>query len=644
VKWKPHIIHFIGHGGFDDEKGLIFLHSGKDPAARDAIDSASLRELVRKDPPWLVVLNSCLSGAAAKADPFAGAAQNLIRANIPFVVAMQAPISDDAAVQFSQDFYAALASGETVATAVSSGRNGIRTLEDESLQAELITPVLYSTGKAERIKVRKSWWALLRGFWEIDPADPSTSGMTGMLQVILALAGLVVAVLGIVLTFYMSSGGPVVEPSTRKVASAAPSSDDRELYVESNTIADASEGDALAVPEDTGDYGNAAAGAAPPYPTSSPAPRGDLEFRPARAPAPAEVGPGAQIGSHPSAPPEEDPALTSALEDQILVEPVAAEIDRPTAAQPPSPPSRPAPRTPSRPVLRPRLPVLAAIARPARPIRPAGPEATPVYYREDDRQARSEPLASAGWRIDGPLPAYLSTIGLPSSGEVALFQPDSAVPAQIDIGPYVAALARPVDEAATVELVGTAAPGESAIGGSEPGMARAAIVAAALRDSGIASERVLVASAGDRWVAASFEPELQRAVEARLVLRGADRVGFAPDSAAVAPEYADRLDRVAAFARDNPRYGLRLEGHAQTIEHDPFVLARQRIDSVRTELSGRGLDEQRVAVRIYADTHPEVIGQPGADADRRVQIVLVPPFEPTPLPLSAPPPDPPRQP
>ncbi len=165
--WKPHIIHFIGHGGFDDEKGLIFLHKEGNPEQRDPVDSAALRDLVRNDRPWLVVLNSCLSGTAARADPFGGAAQNLIRVDVPFVVAMQSPISDEAATCFSQSFYASLVRKESVATAVTRGRNAIRFLGEDSLQPELITPVLYSTGQADKIQIRQrgalldraqKWW------------------------------------------------------------------------------------------------------------------------------------------------------------------------------------------------------------------------------------------------------------------------------------------------------------------------------------------------------------------------------------------------------------------------------------------------------------------------------------------------------
>lgn len=164
--WKPHIVHFIGHGGFDDDKGLIYLHDERDPQKRDPIDSATLRDFVRNDRPWLVVLNSCLSGAAARAEPFGGAAHNLLRVNVPFVVAMQSPISDQAAIRFSQRFYASLTRGDPVAVAVTRGRNAIKGLGEESLRTELITPVLYMSGQADRI-----------GFNQPAEAPPPKSGL-----------------------------------------------------------------------------------------------------------------------------------------------------------------------------------------------------------------------------------------------------------------------------------------------------------------------------------------------------------------------------------------------------------------------------------------------------------------------------------
>ena len=53
---------------------------------------------------------------------FAGLAPQLVRADVQAVVAMQYPITNKAAIQFSQAFYAELSRGAPVDNAVQSGR------------------------------------------------------------------------------------------------------------------------------------------------------------------------------------------------------------------------------------------------------------------------------------------------------------------------------------------------------------------------------------------------------------------------------------------------------------------------------------------------------------------------------------------
>ena len=90
-----HIFHFIGHGGFDKQKndGVIVLedelHMGK-PASATFLgtllyDAKTIR---------LVVLNACEGGRTSHVDPFAGAAQGLLRQGVPAAVAMQFEITD----------------------------------------------------------------------------------------------------------------------------------------------------------------------------------------------------------------------------------------------------------------------------------------------------------------------------------------------------------------------------------------------------------------------------------------------------------------------------------------------------------------------------------------------------------------------
>lgn len=149
--FRPHIIHYIGHSSFSDGEGHLYFESGE-KGVSDPVTADELRFMLLNDRPWLVVLNSCESGITSQERPMAGVAQNLLgRLNIPFVVAMQQPISDDAAISFSQKLYAELTAGETVANAVTAGRSAIFTDADIRTKLEIITPALYTSGAADRL-------------------------------------------------------------------------------------------------------------------------------------------------------------------------------------------------------------------------------------------------------------------------------------------------------------------------------------------------------------------------------------------------------------------------------------------------------------------------------------------------------------
>lgn len=142
-----HVLHFIGHGGYDtetDEGVLAFV--GRNGRA-DYVPASRLADLLdeAEPTPRLVVLNSCQSGASGTLDLFSGTAAALAHNGIHAVAAMQYSISDDAAIAFARGFYKALAHGRGIDEAVRSGRIGILGLSRGTL--EWITPVLYLRGE-----------------------------------------------------------------------------------------------------------------------------------------------------------------------------------------------------------------------------------------------------------------------------------------------------------------------------------------------------------------------------------------------------------------------------------------------------------------------------------------------------------------
>ncbi len=140
-----HVLHFMGHGGFDEASGRgALLLEGEQGEARPLLAETlgdTLREVASMR---LVVLNACNTGKASPRgdrDPFDGVAAALVMAGMPAVVAMQVPVADRAAVAFAEKFYADLAAGHPVDAAVAAGRKAIYRANPGS--SEWATPVLF---------------------------------------------------------------------------------------------------------------------------------------------------------------------------------------------------------------------------------------------------------------------------------------------------------------------------------------------------------------------------------------------------------------------------------------------------------------------------------------------------------------------
>ena len=137
---EVHILHFIGHGDFDEQlrDGVIYL---TDRFGRSAKVSPSTLgpDLRDHDSLRLVVLNACHSARVDSTDPYSGMAQGLVQQDCAAVVAMQFPISDGAAVAFTGEFYRSLADGFPVDQAATSARKAML----DEYATEWATPVVF---------------------------------------------------------------------------------------------------------------------------------------------------------------------------------------------------------------------------------------------------------------------------------------------------------------------------------------------------------------------------------------------------------------------------------------------------------------------------------------------------------------------
>lgn len=147
--FRPHVFHFIGHGRFrGDEAGVVL--EDDDGYAR-WIGARAFREFFLGIPDTrLAVLNACQTAITPSAQSLAGLAPRILQRHLAAVVAMQYPISDDAALIFSREFYRSLALGYPVDMAISEARKGIF-LEMGGDVRDWGTPVLFLRAQDGRL-------------------------------------------------------------------------------------------------------------------------------------------------------------------------------------------------------------------------------------------------------------------------------------------------------------------------------------------------------------------------------------------------------------------------------------------------------------------------------------------------------------
>jgi len=161
---QPHVFHFIGHGGVDDELGgFLRLEQKGDGAADVPWTADAIRDdlafVVRDNQnspdqafgvPRLAVLNACQSGEPAEHSGMLAAAQGLAELKVPAVIAMQGPIRGLAAACFAQGLYETLSTGGPLDRAVTRARVEI-TGKFPKNQREYALPALILGAPPERI-------------------------------------------------------------------------------------------------------------------------------------------------------------------------------------------------------------------------------------------------------------------------------------------------------------------------------------------------------------------------------------------------------------------------------------------------------------------------------------------------------------
>ncbi len=141
-----HVLHFMGHGGFDPSSGDGVVYFENEDGSSHPLSGRALATKLKDfhETLGLVFLNACETARAPDGtigNPFSGVAGALVLGGLPAVVAMQFPISDPAAIAFSAAFYRRLAAGDSVDEALTEGRQAVHSADPDSM--EWGTPVLF---------------------------------------------------------------------------------------------------------------------------------------------------------------------------------------------------------------------------------------------------------------------------------------------------------------------------------------------------------------------------------------------------------------------------------------------------------------------------------------------------------------------
>lgn len=142
--FKPHVLHFIGHGHFNADSGIGQIALLRPDGMADWCSDSDFAEWLSLSGalPRLVFLHLCEGGRADLRESFGGLAPRLVQKGVQAVVAMQYPITNMAAIDFSRVFYEALVRGEPLDQAVQLGRQALMSMRQHRVRT-FGTPTLY---------------------------------------------------------------------------------------------------------------------------------------------------------------------------------------------------------------------------------------------------------------------------------------------------------------------------------------------------------------------------------------------------------------------------------------------------------------------------------------------------------------------
>jgi hypothetical protein len=150
LRWRPHILQFIGHGQQDGSLGKLAMLGGE-PVWLSGKQLVGVMDAAAPEHrPRLIVLHACEGARVAGAGlaprlGFGAVAPTLLGQDIPAVVAMQYEIDQGSAIDFSVKLYSDLLANRPIHQAVQAARLSLMSLR-RNVPRAFGTPVLYMSG------------------------------------------------------------------------------------------------------------------------------------------------------------------------------------------------------------------------------------------------------------------------------------------------------------------------------------------------------------------------------------------------------------------------------------------------------------------------------------------------------------------
>ena len=122
--------------------------------------------------------------------------------------------------------------------------------------------------------------------------------------------------------------------------------------------------------------------------------------------------------------------------------------------------------------------------------------------------------------------------------------------------------------------------------------------------------------------------QVERLQDDLLRVSVASEASFAFDSAELRPEFKPTLNQVAAVVRDDPKFGILVIGHTDSIGSDAYNqgLSVRRAQSVSNYLIGQGVASHQIGAEGRGKTEPRASNatEAGRAQNRRVEIYIAP--------------------